>query len=263
MFRHPSARVLLTGLALASAVLLGACSSEPSNITAYHNAPTPGVDTQPVKWTAVRPGCQGDSCPRITVDSLTFPSLPRLSELVDSALAAMTGIDQSQIQDYDTLKGYEAYFWKTAQPNQQTQFHASVRGQVGSIVSVELHTDQYLGGAHGIPATEFVNWSVPDGKVLTLDGAILAGRKPLYVQALKDAYQQWLQTNDQARENPVRYQQLWPFKENDNFALTPAGLVVKYQAYDIAPYSMGQPELTIPYAKLGGILAPRYMPSKS
>jgi hypothetical protein len=43
-------------------------------------------------------------------------------------------------------------------------------------------------------------------------------------------------------------------------ALTDTGIVVKYQPYEIAPYSSGQPELLIPYSELKGILRPEYLP---
>jgi hypothetical protein len=38
------------------------------------------------------------------------------------------------------------------------------------------------------------------------------------------------------------------------------GVVVKYDAYAIAPYADGQPELLIPYTVLHGILRPAFLP---
>jgi len=39
-------------------------------------------------------------------------------------------------------------------------------------------------------------------------------------------------------------------------------MVIKYDSYQIAPYSAGQPELLIPYEALKGILRPEYLPGR-
>ena len=72
-----------------------------------------GLFTQLVKWSRERPGCRGE-CPTLTVDSLAFPGHPRLTALIDHALAAMTWVDTQRAAPYDTLDGFEAYYWKTA-----------------------------------------------------------------------------------------------------------------------------------------------------
>ena len=47
---------------------------------------------------------------------------------------------------------------------------------------------------------------------------------------------------------------------SENVAPLKDALAVKYQVYDLAPYAVGQPVLTIPYADLEGIFRPRYLP---
>ncbi|MDR1594410.1 MAG: RsiV family protein [Prevotellaceae bacterium] len=44
------------------------------------------------------------------------------------------------------------------------------------------------------------------------------------------------------------------FHLTDNFAFTPAGLVFTYNPYEIAPYSFGLIELTLPYEKIAGMI---------
>ena len=46
----------------------------------------------------------------------------------------------------------------------------------------------------------------------------------------------------------------------EHFAFTDQGIVVKYDTYQIAPYSYGQPELLIPYSELDGALRVDYLP---
>ncbi|HYG46101.1 MAG TPA: RsiV family protein, partial [Bordetella sp.] len=84
---------------------------------------------------------------------------------------------------------------------------------------------------------------------------------PAFVQALQRAHTAWLAQNEDARRDPAAYNRMWPFQESDNFAFTLEGMVIKYDAYSIAPYSHGEPELLIPYAELQGILRPEFLPA--
>jgi hypothetical protein len=137
-----------------------------------------------------------------------------------------------------------------------------VKDTVGDIVAVELHTEQFLtGAAHGIPATQYLNWERSHGRVMSLEEALIPGRHPQYVAALRQAHAKWLAGNPDARRDPTAYNKMWPFQESDNYALTREGIVVKYDAYSIAPYSHGEPELNIPYSELRGILKPELLPA--
>ncbi|CFP43259.1 lipoprotein [Bordetella pertussis] len=193
---------------------------------------------------------------------MSFPGIPALSELVDRQLAAMTGVDQNLRGRYQTLSEYTQYFWKTAQARDATYFKASVKDVVGDIVAVELGTTQFLtGAAHGIPATHYLNWQRSQGRPLTLDEVLIPSRKAEYVVAMREAHQRWLAANEDAQHDRAAYDRMWPFQETTNFALTRQGLVVKYDAYTIAPYSHGQPEILIPYERLRGVLRPEFIPA--
>src|SRR5690606_186029 len=191
-----------------------------------------------------------------TVDSLVFPGIPRLTELVDHALARMTGIgDNSPV--HGTVSEYEAYFFNTAAPRDETVLSAKTRYRNRHLTVIELQSYQYFtGAAHGIPATQFLNWHNERARLLGLEDMLAPGQRPAFVQALRTAHERWLAQNQDALNDMATYQRLWPFQESENVALTDAGLVVKYDAYQIAPYSHGQPELTIPYSQLQGILRP-------
>lgn len=263
-------RVPLTVVALlACAALLGACGSSPPTDISLPSArdsekavDAGDVRVESIKWSRTKPGCKGD-CPRIDVDSVAFPGIPRLTALVDHVLAYMTGVDRNRRGPYETLDEYTAYFWRTAQPRDSTYFKAQVKDTVGDVIAIELHTDQYLtDAAHGIPATQYMNWQRTEGRVLALDEAIIPGRHAQFTAALRQAYQKWLAGNDDAKRDPAAYARTWPFDESDNFALTKDGVTVKYDAYSIAPHSYGEPELNIPYKELVGILRPEFLPSK-
>lgn len=219
------------------------------------------VHAEPVRWDRSKPGCRAKDCPAITVDSLAFPGLPRLTAAVDQTLSSMTGVDEHLSGVYASLAGYAAYFWRTAQDGDHTWLRARLRGVVGSVISVELDsTQQIAGAAHPIPATHFLLWRRGADTQLRLDDILADGQHDQYVAALRSAYGRWLQTNPGYRTDPQGYARIWPFVESDNVALTAQGLVVKYDAYTIAPYSYGQPEIVLPWSEARTFVRPEFLP---
>src|SRR5690606_9169064 len=108
---------------LALLVLLAGCaSSPPSHITLPSTAPQPaktadqvsGLEIEKIEWEGTKPGCEG-RCPSIKIDSVGFPEIPKLTALVNHALAYMTGVDPGQPRPYQTISEYTQYFWQTAQ----------------------------------------------------------------------------------------------------------------------------------------------------
>lgn len=247
--------------------LLTACASGPSgNISLIPagkiaaQTEQNGLVTQSLKWEHRKPGCQGE-CPTVKLDSIAFPDVPILTKLVDHALATMTGVGGSGPAPYDTIAGYESYFWQTASPRDSTVLSAKTRYRNQHLTVIELDTWQYYTGApHGVSATQFLNWDNARRRVLGIADVLEPGQHPAYVAALDKAYEAWLAHDQEARRDPATYRRIWPFQPSDNFALTDEGMVVKYDSYQIAPYSAGQPELLIPYASLKGVLRPQYLP---
>ncbi|MFT0531790.1 RsiV family protein [Castellaniella hirudinis] len=253
-------------LAMALALALTACASGPkgdlSLVPAQLDQETrqSGLFSQPVQWSGERPGCTGE-CPKLVIDSLVFPGHPRLSELVDHALATMTWLDQDRPAPYDTLRDYQAYFWKTAAPRDETNLIARTRYRNQALTVIELNVGQYQTGmAHGVSGNQFINWDNQAGQALTIDQLLRPGARPAFDAALRTVHAQWVQAHRDAVQDPDNFTRMWPFVSSDNVAITDQGLLVKYQSYEIAPYAWGQPELLIPYDRLSGVLRPQFLP---
>lgn len=255
-----SSKVLFSAL-LFSAALAGCASpDQQSRIPALTDEVTSadGVFSQPVKWSKKQPDCKGQ-CASLSVDSLVFPGNRPLTELVDTALASMTGMGDSPA--HPSIMDFEQYYWKTAGPRDEVLLAAKTRYRNKSITTLELGSWQYFtGAAHGVSATQFINWDNQRQVPIGLDHILQRGQKDAFISALHQAHRKWLSTQEDAVDNPERYQRLWPFQPSENAGITDKGIVVKYDAYDIAPYSSGQPELLIPYSELLGILKPAYLP---
>lgn len=120
----------------------------------------------------------------------------------------------------------------------------------------EVNSYVYLGGAHGMPYTEYLLLDTQAKRRLTLDDLLLAKAKPKFEALAHDAFRTWVKSLD---SDVQQHEEMWPFFLTDNVSLNDQGVVLKYQAYDIAAYAFGQPELVIPFAKLNGVLKPEYM----
>ena len=263
------ARFALPVAALALTCVLAGCASGPQDnlslVPAQLDEQTSqqGLFTQPVKWTRERPGCKGE-CPVLIVDSLAFPGHPRLTGLVDHALAAMTWVDEQAPVPYDTLQEFETYYWKTAASRDEVRLTARTRYRNERLTVVELDAGVYQTGmAHGMTGSQLLNWDNAAEKALTIDSLLVPGARPAFDAALRAAHGRWLDEHAESIESRDNFDRMWPFSPSDNVGLTDTGVLVKYQPYEIAPYAWGQPELLIPYDQLRGILQPQFLPPKS
>ena len=257
-----------TLLTLATATL-AACSSGPStNIVLIPDATDQvssreGLFAQPNKWKRSKPGCEG-TCPTLEVDTLVFAGNPDLTRLVDHALAMMTGVNEDQPPHYDDIAGFEKYYWQVAGSRDSVLLASKLRYRSKFLTVIELDSWQYFtGAAHGIGATQFINWDNARAGIVPLDAVLAPGGRPKFEAALRAAHARWLEKQPDVQADPDTWNRLWPFQPSDNYAFTDQGIVVKYDTYALAPYSYGQPELLIPYSELDGVLRVDYLPMRA
>ncbi|MBM7867591.1 DUF4163 domain-containing protein [Heliobacterium gestii] len=121
----------------------------------------------------------------------------------------------------------------------------AVKYNANNLVSLYFIDSNYLGGAHGMSYASSLTFDITDGKVYELPDLFSS---PAYIERINQRIEQ-LKGSDYF---------LWtPFTSIDPkqaYYLSPNGLVVYYQLYDIAPYAAGFPQFTIPYAELADLL---------
>jgi len=255
-------------LALGAAVLAGCASGPTSNITLIPDATDQvssreGLFAQQVKWKRSKPDCKGE-CPTLEVDTLVFAGHPELTRLVDHALALMTGVNDDQAPPYSSIAGFEEYYWQVAGSRDSVVLASKLRYRSKYLTVIELDSWQYFtGAAHGIGATQFLNWDNARQTIVSLDQILAPGGRARFDDALRHAHARWLEKQPDVQADPETWNRIWPFQPSDNFALTDQGLVVKYDTYELAPYYYGQPELLIPYGELDGVLRVDYLPVRS
>jgi hypothetical protein len=207
-----------------------------------------------------KPGCTGKQCPSIKLERLIFTEHERFSAFVEQSLLSMAQIESNQAKNFETLKQLSDYFWATARPRDEILLRATLKRATPTIVVVQLDSYIYSGGAHGNSTTQYLNWLPQSDIVVNLQTMIPSDNMPAFESALKRQHARWLQTNDLAKADPQAYAKLWPFRLSENAALLAEGIAITYDPYEIGPYALGMPTLTVPYSDLQGILRPELMP---
>lgn len=129
------------------------------------------------------------------------------------------------------------------------------------LATVVLNTSSYLGGAHGSSAQTYYNFDMTMKKQVGLTQILEANQKVKLEKLAYKAFKTWI-TDAKLADNIAEYEQVWKFKLSENFYLSKQGLILQYGEYEIGPYVVGLPRLTIPYDQLKGVLKKQYFPAE-
>jgi len=124
-----------------------------------------------------------------------------------------------------------------------------------SIVSLQSNTYSYLGGAHPNELVLYANFNSGNGKRINLSGLFKDEDK----YELNSRGEQIFR-KEKAISPVTNFEEagFW-FKDNkfvlnENFGIKDDGLVFYFNAYEIAPYSMGPTEIFIPYNEIKNLI---------
>lgn len=157
---------------------------------------------------------------------------------------------KSQLKDIDEGSSLNYHF----------EVEPKYLGHVGSVELFEITSYVYLGGAHGVGYAEYLMFDMDSRQQITLKDVLNSGQQTKFKALAYTEYKAWVKQSD----NDIKtFEQNWPFVMTDNAALTDKGITLTYQPYEIAPYAYGMPKLTVPYAKLKGIVKPKYLPQSN
>lgn len=251
-------RLVGGGVMLGALAVLGGCQ-------AWSPAPE-GLDVEGVEKSFVEGDCPAGRCATIEIESLRLPGALGLSERLRDALLSMgSGITNGESEVVAaSWEEYAQTFFDEAKaarervpelPGYQAVFKAEVYDRHAELTTIKLDSYVFTGGAHGMPLTQFMVIDERERRVVTLDDMLREGQTPAYRDALSRAHLRWLEEQQAGAD----FAESWPLSMNRNVAPFADEWRVRYNAYDIAPYSYGQPELRIPAQALEGIVKPRYL----
>lgn len=127
------------------------------------------------------------------------------------------------------------------------------------LATVVLNTSSYLGGAHGSSAQHYYNFDLKKKKLVSLDELLLPNQKAALNKVAHEAFKAWV-IDSKLATNVAEYEQAWKFSLSNNYYLGTEGLILQYGEYELGPYVVGLPRLTIGYDQLQKILKPEYLP---
>jgi len=127
------------------------------------------------------------------------------------------------------------------------------------LATVVLNSSSYLGGAHGSSSQHYYNFDLKKKKLVELDDILAPNQKAVLEQKAHEEFKRWV-IDSKLANSVEEYEQAWKFTLSDNFYLSNQGLILQYDEYEIGPYVVGLPRLTIPYAQLQTVLKKAYLP---
>lgn len=139
----------------------------------------------------------------------------------------------------------------------EEQFLAgTVMGIVGNILSYGIERYIYLGGPHGNNYRRFINYDLTTGAKLT--------EKEIFEENVEEQLTELLLKNmvkqndeiDLIKDLELAGYNIDEIHPNDNFYLAEEGITYVFNPYDIAPYSLGETEILIPWEELKPLLRP-------
>lgn len=120
----------------------------------------------------------------------------------------------------------------------------------------------YMGGAHGLETRNYYNFDLKTGKIISEKDLF----KPDYIPELselikKRIVEQSKETKESKDTEPILSLEDTDFwadsiKPNSNFYITDESINYVFNPYEIAPYYIGQTEVSIPFNRLKNILKP-------
>lgn len=185
---------------------------------------------------------------KITAEIAAVLYMPVDAETLSPASSAVLQELQERLKEYETF-GESAINW-----NLKRTVHVNTVGS--HFLSAQVVSDGYLGGAHGFHEVSFLMFSTADGTRITLDDVLDEEKKAAFQRVLEAEFRRARnisagQSFDDAGFFVPSGVEL-PLPKN--FVLTPDGLELYYNNYEIGPYVLGPTQLAIPKEVVGALL---------
>lgn len=181
-------------------------------------------------------------------------SLERSEELrsLYSSFEEPEQTDGEETEETEELSGYNLY---------QT---VSVARSDERMVSLLEDTYQYTGGAHGVSYREGINFDSQSGKRLELQDIFSDYENfkedaiDRIVYNLKESY------GEELFEDYIEtVEGLWENDMSPEWYADGSGIVIVLQEYSVGPYSIGTPEIHLPYSEFQQYIKEAYLPGTS
>ncbi len=123
------------------------------------------------------------------------------------------------------------------------------------VISIRFEETSFLGGAHGLRIVRLASFDASSGKRLTYGDLFRPGSDSVFARIAEREFRAARSIPDtQSLTEAGFWIEEGKFEPSQNVAVGKTGLVLYYNPYEVAPYSMGPTEVRIPFALLGGVI---------
>lgn len=186
---------------------------------------------------------------KVTVSALLPEKINNLDiKPLRDSLVSLAGIDT--IRAHRCTPSPVDSTWRITTRKADTELYSSNRVSVESlnnrVIVFRADYESYLGGAHGLYNTQYLNFSLTDGKILSLNDLFVPGYEPRLKAVL-------------TQNIPAGITLLTPPAQADvpdNFTIGDYYITFYYGLYEIAPYSDGIVAVRLYVQQLKGLLKP-------
>lgn len=124
----------------------------------------------------------------------------------------------------------------------------------GDLLVLRCYNESYTGGAHGMYSISYLNVNINNNTTLKINDLFKPGYEETVSALLWEQLAIDQKVSGKAELKEMGYGTMEELTPTDNFALNDTGVSFTYNPYEIAPYSMGITEITIPYQKVSNLL---------
>jgi len=125
-----------------------------------------------------------------------------------------------------------------------------VIGNKKKVLSIELSSYTFAGGAHGFPGTGYINIDISKGENLTWQNFIAPKDTTEFRAIAEKMFQAKYYVNGSYEQSGIEVGAGKAFNLSSAYGFTDEGLIFTYAAYEIGPYSIGMPSFVVPYTKI-------------
>lgn len=256
------------------AVLFFGCKQQPQEVTAdAHEIPAQQEDSLYYEFETFQKKfgeCATDTAAYCTIIDLSYPMF---ESAVESSHAAeinrqieayvleqffpdtaehksIEGFAKQFISDYRDIKAAfgDAFGW-------HAKLNSKVLRNDSAVVTIELSSDLYTGGAHGNTRVQYLNFSRQSGKEIPLDAVFAPGYEEKLNKIVEQQFRKKYKIKPEGDLSDEGFQfENEKYYNEDNFALLPERIKFYFNNYEIAPYSSGPSEIFVSYNELKDIL---------
>ncbi|MFC6634215.1 DUF3298 and DUF4163 domain-containing protein [Microbulbifer taiwanensis] len=209
----------------------------------------------------------GRDCASVSISREVFEQRPALNKAVLRLLVRQlqgNGEDQTSASSLEEIA--DIFLAEAAQMEEISSAVWQLTGEArrlsrrGKLLTVEINSYRYTGGAHGMPSVHWLNWNLSSAEQVSLEQVIGDGKEKRFWKEAQAAHRRW---QDKQPGSNRDFRQMWPFQRSEDFRLDDEGLVLLYNVYTLGPYVLGPVQLTIPWKDLRDVVREQYQPASA